>query len=424
MRRGRDVRDHRDALRRKALSDRALRRKDQVSARHKMVKNKAKERHISQLSRDSSNSSTRDFDEIHLENFDNYACSLKEPINVCHIIESLGMGGGQTMMMELVQGLNKYYSGKINNHVVCPRSAHSKYEKALYQSYGVTPIVMREKELTRFLSKHSVNIVLQHRLAVSKCLKPFLIGSSKYILMNHTFHQLNRIPSFLKCDYYVSVCDYLDKETRWPSYMKPSRRVSILNGVENDYVENLEAQKLEGGFKTGRCHRLVQSKFRADTIPWFDSKVSKSKNIPEHRHYLIGHNAEARKLCKKSKICTYFGTVADRLKKMSILKALDVYFYETFTHEGASVAILESLACGVPVICKNYGGNSELINNGVNGYIVEDRAGFLKVMKKLSSDRDRLDELKRTTKEDFQNRLHVRHTACKYMQIFEGVMKA
>jgi len=421
MRRGRDVRDHRDALNRKALTDKAQRRKAQVSARHKAVRDKAKQKHVTQIVNDKSNSSVRDFAGINLERFENYQCLLKEPINVCHIIESLGMGGGQTMMMELIRGLNTYYEGKIVNHVVCPRSAHSKYEKGLYQSYGVTPIVMREKELTRFLSKHSINIVLQHRLAVSKCLKSFLISNVKYVLMNHTFHQLSRMPGFLKCDYYVSVCEYLDRETRWPSYMQQSRRAVVLNGVENDYLNDIEPVELAGGFKTGRCHRLVQSKFKADTIPWFDGKVA--KHLPEHRHYLIGHNVEAKKFCKNSGSSTYFGSTPDRVKKMSILKALDLYFYETFTHEGASIAILESLACGVPVVCKNYGGNSELIKNGVNGYIVNDRSDFLTVMKDLYNHRDKLGQLKESTKEDFQKRLHVRYTAAKYMQIFEGLMK-
>ena len=89
---------------------------------------------------------------------------------------------------------------------------------------------------------------------------------------------------------------------------------------------------------------------------------------------------------------------------MSIIKGLDVYFYETFQHEGASVAILESLACGVPVLCKNYGGNAELIKHGINGFIVKDRDEFLLRMKDLASDKKKLDDLKLQTLEDFNNK--------------------
>ncbi|MHA2279406.1 MAG: glycosyltransferase family 4 protein [Promethearchaeota archaeon] len=370
---------------------------------------------------DKSNRSTQELSDVHFVRFENYQCNITDKLNVCHVIESLGLGGGQTMMMELIRGLDKYYDGKILNLIVCPRPSHQKFDKNLYASYGVSPITMREKDLRKFLSSHNVHIVLQHRLAVSKCLKPLLLNSVKYIMMNHTYHQLNRIPNFLKCDYYISVCNYLNNETKWPSYIHSTRRGVILNGVENDYITEIEPEPLGGEFKTGRCHRLVQSKFKVDSIAWIDGKVA--KNIPGHQHYMIGTHNEAKKLCKRSKSCNYVGAITDRSKKMSILKALDLYFYETFSHEGASIAILESLACGVPVICKNYGGNSELITDGVNGYIVKDRNDFLLRMKELSTDPDKLEKLKESTRDDFEKRLHVKQTAARYMQLFEAILK-
>lgn len=419
MRRGRDIRDHRDALRRKALADRKRRSRATVSARIKTVKDKAARRIVDRNAQVKSKKVVQKPVGIHLERFENYQCNVSDPIVVCHIIESLGMGGGQTMMMELVKGLDKHFEGKITNLVVCPRPSHAKnYEKGLYKSYGITPVCMREKELARYLSKHNVNIVVQHRLAVSKCLKPNLISCVKYILLNHTFHQLKSIPNFTKCDYYVSVCNYLNKQTRWPSQ---SRLAVILNGVENDYLDEIEPLDLEGDFKTGRCHRLVQSKFKADSLTWMNTRVAKL--IPGHRHYLLGHHGEAKKICKKSSVCNYVGAVVDRVEKMRYLKSLDVYFYETFAQEGASVAILESLACGVPVLCRDYGGNKELVTEGVNGYIVNTREDFLKRMKDLADNPEKLAALKQSTLEDFNTRLHVRQTAAKYMQIFEAVLK-
>lgn len=420
MRRTRDIREHREALRRKQTAQRQ-RRKDKAKAKAL----KAREARKANLARrrmsnaKHSNVPSRHEFKFNFRPFDDYQCSATEPIRVCHVIESLGMGGGQTMMMELIRGLDKHYEGQILNLVACPRATHSKYKKALYQSYGITPNVMREKELSRFVANHNIQIVVQHRLAVSKCLKPLIPSAAKYIVMNHTYHQLPRLANIIKADLYVSVCNYLCGETKWAQFIHPSRRLVILNGVENDYISDIKPHELEGEFKTGRCHRLVANKFRADSIPWIDKNVRKA--IPGHRHYLLGHNAEAKKKCKKSKSCRYFGTVADRHKKMSILKSLDLYFYETFGQEGASIAILESLACGVPVLCRNFGGNKELVKDGVNGYVLKDREEFLLRMKDLQ-DRDKLEALKESTKNDFDRRLHVRHTASKYMQLFEALL--
>lgn len=417
MRRAREAAEHREALRRKSVEQRRKKRKQSATTRATQVREN-KRKKIAERCTWRNAPSFHGVDLV-FQKADDYKCKFQEPIKVCHVIESLGMGGGQTMMMELVKGLDKYYPEQIQNFVVCPRTTHSRYEKALYSSYGVTPMVMREKEVSRFMATRNVKVVVQHRLAVSKCLRAMIPSGIKYVIMNHTYHQLHRLVKLTRADMYVSVCDFLRREARWPSSIHASRNLVILNGVENDYLEDIKPAELAGEFKTGRCHRLVSNKFKADSLPWMENKVK--KHIPGHRHYLIGHNADAAKKCKKNSVCTYLGTIANRQKKMSILKSLDVYFYETFGQEGASIAILESLACGVPVLCRDYGGNKELIKNGVNGYVLKDREAFLLQMKELQ-DPEKLNALKESTKIDFNERLHVRHTASKYMQIFEALL--
>ena len=53
-----------------------------------------------------------------------------------------------------------------------------------------------------------------------------------------------------------------------------------------------------------------------------------------------------------------------------ILRECSFAIHPSFT-EGLSNAILEEMACGLPVIAYNTGGNSELIVDNVNGYLVE-----------------------------------------------------
>ena len=38
--------------------------------------------------------------------------------------------------------------------------------------------------------------------------------------------------------------------------------------------------------------------------------------------------------------------------------------------EGISNVIMEYMACGLPVICSNSGGNRELVQDGVTGYVI------------------------------------------------------
>ncbi len=351
--------------------------------------------------------------------YNDYTPSNKKPVVICHVIESMGMGGAQTMMMEIVNGLNKYFGDYCQNHIVI-MARKKVYDSRFPDSYGLSVDIVDRANLARWCKLKNVDVVVHHRISVSKCVRDKIPSSVKYVLINHTFHKLDQVNSFDRCDYYISVCEYLFKRTKWDPHIHPSRRLAILNGVETDYLKDIPAEKLAGGFKTGRCHRIVNSKFKIDSLRWIEKKLR--KDISQHQHYIVGHSSHVKTFCKRSKTCHYFGAILDRKRKMGIIKGFDVYFYDTFQHEGASMAILESLACGVPVLCKKYGGTPELIQNGVNGYILRDLVGFQVRLKDLATNKQTLKNLKKTTQADFDTRLHVRHAACKYMQVFENLV--
>jgi glycosyltransferase involved in cell wall biosynthesis len=51
---------------------------------------------------------------------------------------------------------------------------------------------------------------------------------------------------------------------------------------------------------------------------------------------------------------------------------MDVYL-NTSLSEGLSIAIIEAMASGLPVIATDVGGNPEVVENGVNGFLVPSR---------------------------------------------------
>jgi len=99
----------------------------------------------------------------------------------------------------------------------------------------------------------------------------------------------------------------------------------------------------------------------------------------------------------------------------------DVVNYTTDTSRYCAPFVITH-NCGVPVLCKPFGGNAELVQSGINGYIVGDRTEFLKRLIQME-DPKFLKKIKKKTLADFDQRLHVRHTASKYMQVFEKVVK-
>lgn len=353
------------------------------------------------------------------KSFDQYECGSKT-IVICHVIESLGLGGAQTMMMELVNALNTYYGENSQNIFACVHRKKQSGNKLFYRSYGIKPIWVAPGSFKTFLEDHKVDVVLHHRISLSRSLRGHMPPDMKYIILNHTWHSLTKMRDFLDCDYYVSVCDFLKKHTSWREFIHPSRNLVILNGVENNYIDQIPMADLPDGIKTGRCHRLVPTKFKVDYLAWMHKRIA--KRYKGFSHHILGTFKKLTALEPKYKWLHCYGTVTNREKKMSIIKALDMYYYETFQDEGASIAILESLACGVPVLAKPLGGTPELIRHGKNGFICNNREEFGHWIGNMISNPKLLKETKRRTLIDFDERLHVRHAACKYMQLFESLL--
>ena len=350
--------------------------------------------------------------------FDKYSYTSR-PVKVCHVIESYGLGGAQTMMLELVNGLNAYFGDHIQNYTLAVNRKRQAQNR-MTRSYGVEAHSVAFDNFRKYLKEKEIDIVLHHRIAISKCLKSLMPKGVKYILLNHTWNGLQKMQQFYECDVYLSVCKFLHKKTRWHSFIHDTRRRIILNGVENKYLDDIEAKTLAGDFATGRCHRCVSAKFRSDSLVWLDRKIA--RHMPGFSHYLLGTNKYAKQLSAKYKWFNYMGSIDNRQKKMSYIKGMDVYYYETYQDEGASIAILEALSCGVPVLAKPLGGTPELVTNGINGFHCKDPDLFVLRLQQLNSNRKFLKEIIAKTKDDFEKRLHVKHTASKYAQLFEAII--
>ena len=71
----------------------------------------------------------------------------------------------------------------------------------------------------------------------------------------------------------------------------------------------------------------------------------------------------------ESKVKFLGGTVKG-VDKINAFKSADIFVLPSYS-EGFSTAILEAMSAGLPVIATNVGAAPEIIENGVNGYIVE-----------------------------------------------------
>lgn len=337
-------------------------------------------------------------------------------MKIGHLMESLGLGGGQIMMYEIANGMNKYF-GDSCEAVVCgtkKESADVVYYPELINSYGVPHERVSHADLSKWCRDRKLDAVIHHRVSISKPLRHLVPKEIPYIVVSHTANAIKALAEFYPAaDVIVSVCRNL--HMKMPPFAP--RNCVILNGIENDFVSAIKPAELKGTFRTGRCHRMVPGKFSPDSLRWFDKVQGK---LPGHVHYLVGKIKGYKPEAYRS--TEYLGNILDRNRKFSVLKSLDVYFYEIFSDEGASVAVLEALACGVPVIARDKGGIRELVNHKTNGFIENTREGMLSKLKWLAKDRKALDSLRKSVAADFAKRLHISRVAREYLELCQRLV--
>ncbi len=175
----------------------------------------------------------------------------------------------------------------------------------------------------------------------------------------------------------VTVSDSIKEMIIEQEGLKPGRIEVIYNGVE--VPENIQAdlQELRGrtglkssdtvimhvaNLKSVKGHRYLLEAF---------SRISTT--YPDVKLVLIGKdemNGQLQEMAKQLNISDKVLFLGKQDKVQNLLKLADICVLPSLS-EGMSNAILEYMAAAKPVIATNVGGNPELINDGINGLLIE-----------------------------------------------------
>lgn len=109
-------------------------------------------------------------------------------------------------------------------------------------------------------------------------------------------------------------------------------------------------------------------------------------------------------------------------EKFRILRMCDIYV-STSQHEGFGLVFLEAMACGLPVVCYNHGGQTDFLEDTLTGYLLplNDICGFEDRCRVLIRDLD----LRRRMGEENARRVEgffIDNCAWRYEDIFQGVI--
>jgi len=346
------------------------------------------------------------------------------PMNITHVVENLGRGGLERMVIDLVK-----LQQQQGHHcqVVC-LFEHGALAKELEGTdIPVTACHKRRgldmralATVRRTVKAHRTDVLHTHNAAAHYLTVLATRGLGVRHVINtrhgmggmHRWHRAEMLyrTSLLATDTVVTVCEAACRgAVRRGLIPKKMARV-IPNGIpiENFSVAtpDMRARLLQmlGAPSTARVigtvGRLNWAKDQAGLIRAY-RRVR--QQCPDAVLVLIGEGslrAQLQQCAADEGVADGVHFMGDRGDVRELLRGFDVFVLSSLS-EGYSMALLEACAAGLPVVATDVGGNREIVRDGVNGRLVpaSDPAALSAALVDLLSDPSRTAGMGRAARE-------------------------
>lgn len=328
----------------------------------------------------------------------------KKKINVAHILPSLGLGGGEKLVLDLCKFLNtEIFDVKVIS-LFPPQS--TIYEQ-IAGTEGIEIIYLNKKKgidfkiifsLAKVLRKEKIDIVHTHLYVMPYVLIASVIAGVKIRI--HTVHNVavkeldwfRRKIMSIAYRYFnatpVAISDYIQDTIEKEYKISKEKIPCIYNGID---TKSFVHQKVveSNRIKFINVARLTRQKNQRLLLDAFYLALQKRTDLllefvgdGELRNVL---QDQAQELGIANHVV--FRGIQKNIKE--ILNQSDVFIL-TSDWEGLPLSVLEAMACGLPVISTDAGGVRDIVKNNENGLIIEigDVKGVANAIGKLATDKE------------------------------------
>ena len=316
-------------------------------------------------------------------------------INVMHIIMDLVPGGAERVVLNYL----KYHDRDRYNPMVCVLRHLADAEKQelvqgkikyifLDKGNGFKPTVVLK--LVSILKRHLVHVLHLHNFSAilygtiaGLLAKTKIIIQTEHNVVSKQYSLQSRIKGYLKCflglfcKRIIAVSERVNESQKKYNFLARDKFVTIYNGIDSckfNNIERLDTLKTELGLKNNeivitKIASLTEQKGHEILIQAAKKIVKNIKNV---RFLIVGEGNrknELTQLVSKKKLENFFIFTGIRNDVPKILSITDIFVLSSHW-EGFPISILESMACGLPVVVTNVGGNSEAVIHGETGILV------------------------------------------------------
>ncbi len=314
----------------------------------------------------------------------------KEKIYIVHVIQRLAMGGLENGLVNLVNHLPR----ERYRHIIVSLSDTTEFENAI-QSDNVEVIALN--------GRGGVDMTLFRRLyALFQSKKPTIVHSRNMAALETQFVAvLARVPVRIHGEHGWDMADLQGTKStyRWiRKLLFPFiQRIVVLSNHQKEYIH---AHYRVNSAKLVRiCNGVDTDRFSPKRIGAEDGDkiiigcVGRIEEVKNHqlliqayaevlkRHpqwrdttelQIVGAGSQLsniKQLIADLSIVENVTLIGEKMDTAAIYKNWHIYCLPSLA-EGISNTILEAMASGLPIVATNVGGNSDLIAENVNGFLV------------------------------------------------------
>jgi L-malate glycosyltransferase len=315
-----------------------------------------------------------------------------QAIRILHLIKSLGRGGAETLLPETLKVHNKssfvfycIYFLPWKDQLVEEINTAGGIVQNIPATNNIK-ILLQAFKISRFIKQNNIQVVHCHLPwagFVGRIVH--LISGIPVIYTEHNkqerYQSLTRFFnkfSFNLQSTAIAVSDDVAQSIKLN--INPSIKVNtILNGINTEkFRRNLQVgQKIRADLGISSDAIVIGSLgvFRTQKRlhHWLEIFVSVSKENPNVRGILVGDGPLKQQIILQIKAMGLADIVflpGIQTNAVDWYSAMDV-FMMTSEFEGLPLALLEAMSCECAVVATNAGGINEVVNDGINGSIVD-----------------------------------------------------